>query len=289
MRLQRLIAILACLTIFSPRLVQAQARILMRADRYLALEYSQRPESPADYVFFQGEPIELQLNIINDGAERVSVSTPSLSGSQISLIVQRFTDGSQAISADAEIHEPPTVNLEHAAYVADRSRPVELPTAAMLTVRFRMEGQLEPGRYSVSLQDRIRIEPSASRVVIQSDSVGIEVRPVRSSEARFEFLYRMALRAVEAQSYSDAQSFVSKILSEYPSSSAALTVSALIAEKSRRVIDALTAYRRALQLLETGADIPYLSRQSRRVVEQKKAGLRAAIARIEATRQPELR
>lgn len=209
--------------------------------------YVSAPREPARYLFFQGDRIELSLELFNRGPQAFAYRIPQ--GGAIDLFAVTV------VTAPTQDVRPRLTISQYAIKSGGVLRPEKLPASTLdlppqRGVEFRgtLENVTVPGVYE------IRIVPVFREPVINTGVVRFEIRPVSDRAARVEVARRRMWLARGMDDCAQAESEGARLLELHPFASEVYRVRAECAERAGKNQDAVAAYDRARELIVLGLD-----------------------------------
>jgi tetratricopeptide (TPR) repeat protein len=122
---------------------------------------------------------------------------------------------------------------------------------------------------------------SGKEIPANNDTFIFEVRSVNTFEDQIEMLRRQAMHLFTQGAYPEADQKLNELLKFYPNSSVSYIVKGHIAMSRNKRDEAANAYKKALDLLRTGADAIYSSYASRVVIEDTIGNLTATLRSLQ--------
>ena len=226
--------------------------MLVNIAEYFGDDYIDRSAPGADYVYFVGEPIRLDVQVLNvDGAEHTVVSQSPTAPSALSA---RATTNGQptnvgvTISSELERHED-------AFQIPVDWGSIRLNPRASLHWKAELARDLPPGVYMVDfaldLSDENARPPSP-----HGPRFRFEVREP-SADSAAEVIKRRAVRALAEEHYDVAEAEAASLLRLHPNSFMAYSLLGRVAETQGRQSAAVAAFQRAIAIVKAGTDQLY--------------------------------
>jgi hypothetical protein len=244
------------------------------ADEYFGTVYTAPPIDEVPFMLYIGERIRFRVDLVNGGDTTQTLSLKARGASQ--LCDAEITKGNVAVPVRLRIDR--TVEREDASgrTPVNLGGSVTLPTRGKLSIRGDVESiPPEPGVYVIDISTDLA-DAAGRPLAPQSTRLSFELRQPTGGEGA-EIARRSALRALADGNLAQSEGFVSRLLALNPTSVAAFTIRAQIAQAQGQKSDALTLYRRALEILEGNRDQQYLLRIGWLVRDEQIDGLRRVI------------
>ena len=244
------------------------------ADEYFGTVYTAPPMDEVPFMFYVGERIRFRVDLVNGGDTTQTLALGARGASQ--LFDAEITKGD--VAAPVRLRLDRTVEREDASgrRPVNLGASVTLPAGGKLSIHGDVESiPPESGVYVIDISTELA-DASGRPVAPQSTRLAFELRQPGRDEGA-EIARRSALRALADGNLAQSEGFVSRLLALNPTSVAAFTVRAQIAEAQGQNGEALTLYRRALEILEGNRDQQYLLRIGSLEREDQIEGLRRVI------------
>lgn len=232
--------------------------LLTRPGEYFGAVYASPPPDGMTYVFFSGEPVRLQINVVNwgDAPHTLMLHDKATSGL---LRVSATRDGAPAhvallLEADARLVD------DLAMVEAIDDTEVRLAPGVLVRWDFRVGSPLPVGLYVLDV-DMGATDESGRHLRPQATRFTFEVRRTEKDSIA-EVLRRSALRRLTAGDISGAAAEADRVLAVNANSHAAFAIKGEVARLSGKPEEAAAAYAQALSAVISGADKPYLQRAS---------------------------
>jgi hypothetical protein len=239
--------------------------------------YTQAPSQDATRVYFQGEPIEIQVQMHNEGGAAVSITNVNpVIGRNFRLEVlaapnekaknklkQDFTPTFERIPVTGRISSlSPSATIRLGAKES---------LVAKFTIKMNDGGFLPEGIYRCRIKSLLK---AASRnisqnIMVNNDDFTFEVRRVRSVDDRIEVLRREATEAASSDNNPDiARQKINELLKMHPNSDAAYRLLGNLEYRLMRLKPGIAAYEKALELLSSGKDTIVSKYKTKLVLEE---------------------
>ncbi|RMG47252.1 MAG: hypothetical protein D6723_16290 [Acidobacteria bacterium] len=269
---------------FSPQSVNEHLYSFVRVGENYGTTYTSPPAKGAYFVIFQGEPITVRLDILNDGSKKAMVIANELRPEE-AFQVTVLKAPTPEVRGNLGIEVSPSVKLilPKTAIPVEWSERIELPPQARLYFEAKVTGEQEalpPGIYHLKFRCRLK-SASGKEIPAHSEIFQFEIRAVETFEDRLEVLIREATRLFVREKYEETEKKVNELLLLYPNSAAGYGLKGSIAEVRGKKDEAIKAYRKALDLLRSGRDTIYLSYASNVGVEHSISGLVVALRSLQ--------
>jgi hypothetical protein len=255
---------------------RASLVLLVNVAEYFGNTYVDERAEGLHYIFFVGEPIRLDIQVLNaDEQEHTVVSTSSTARGAFSVTAVRDeqpTTVGLAVNPNVQRHE-------------DEFRiPIEWGTTRLnprAAVHWQAElaSTLPPGSYTVDLATDA-LDEKARPVAPHASRVRFEVRE-GSPDAMPEIIRRQAVRAYVAGMFDVAEREATALLRLHPNSLEAYIVLGRVAEAQGRAPAARAALQRALELTTSGDDTLHRNMSLSRIGDLREH-LQSELARLSA-------
>ena len=229
---RRSAALATFVLIFAGLVASAQAPasslvLLVSAGDYPGETYTQGPIAPAGYVYFEGEPVDVDVRIANWGGESMALTTAT--AAPVNLVAVSVTRDDQPVAVAVDVAG--TTWQELATDRADVAFAGRMPIGAGDSLRWRATVTgvaLVPGIYRLDVT--VAATDEASRPVRrQAAELVFEVRP-RAAAAPPELARRLAERFTARAEFADARTAVEGLERLYPDSVAVHLIRSRIAD-----------------------------------------------------------
>jgi hypothetical protein len=241
------------------RLPQApHLRMMFNQLGYVSPTHMDPPSGNAQYVFLEGDPVELSAKFVNWSKEVVVIPAQSQSPSQsirTDLIV-RPGKGRQS-GVPVSLEESGRVFLTEGSTQSEVQwgAPITVPPGASLSVPLTLRTpKLAPDVYELRVSEILLQCESPCKVLDQGGFCRFEIRAADQLPARLDQLYRRGLHAVGDGTLDDVDGIIQQILAQYPTSSAAYELRGRQREARQQWRDAAEAYEFAARLIESRRD-----------------------------------
>jgi hypothetical protein len=258
-------------------IAQAPARGLLyglRVAEYVADPvYVPGPRGSARYVFFQGERIELALELFNRGANTYTFEIPS--GGMLGLFAVNV------LTAPVKDVQPRIRLRQYGIKSGGILRSARVPTSSLevpsnqgVELRGELQSVTVPGLYE------IQIVPVFKEANVNTGVIRFEIRSVADRAARIEVARRRMWEVKGAGDCKRADIEAARLLDLHPAASEAYRVRAECAEESGRKEEAVAAYDRARELLLLGLDDLFLANAKPEHIQKIVDGLASQAATV---------
>jgi hypothetical protein len=247
----------------------------VRPGEYFGVIYAAPAREDAPYVFYEGEPIQLEIDLVNSGSAPVSIPVSGTAAARL-FKTSITRDGSPAAIG---------VDFDESGVVIDSSGDARRAPADRLVLtpgqRFSLKASVrsssvqQPGLYVVDVStgltdaDGRAIRPEATRF-------DFELR-ARNADGGAELARRDAMRALVTKDFGQAERVAAQMLAANAKRFAPWVIRGDIAASQGRSPEAAAMYQRALDLLETNGDVEYLRWANGLTREEDISGLRTII------------
>jgi hypothetical protein len=225
----------------------SEAVLLVRPADYTGTTYAAPPARSA-YLFFSGEPIRVQLDIVNRGSQVIELSNAAAVADSFRVTrgeASAFTTESTVFKKAFGVSTP-----------VEPQSPVTLAPGESLVFFSRRDGApLLPGEHVVEWESGIATA-SGLRIAPQPSRLQFEVRD-SSSETAAEEARRNAIRAFRDGQDTLAAQWVTRLLELNPQSHAAHVLRGDLSLRAGDKAAAAACFDAALRILETHADQEY--------------------------------
>lgn len=287
---QQICMLMACLMIGLPPSLQSgyeYISLFVRVGENFGTVYTPLPAGGVRFVFFQGEPIKVELEIFNESSKEAVVITqgrapqdafrmvvveapmpkvkPRLSLGVSPSVKLRLPNAEMSARWSEQIVLPPQSGLKFQAIVASDSE--RLPT----------------GIYKLKFRSLLK-SASGTDIPANNDTFTFEIRAVETFEDRLEAVRRQAMRLFTREEYQEADKKFDELLLVYPNSAISYTMKGHIAMALGKKGEAIKAYRKALDLLQSKMDTLYLSHASSVSVEHSIGFLLATLRSLQKSK-----
>ncbi len=249
--------------------------------------YTQPPASGADFVIFQGEPIEVELEIFNEGSQEAVVVTGGRKPRDVfQMVVVEAPVPKMSSRLSLDISPSVKLKLIGAEKTARWSERMVSPPHSGLKFKAIVRSESEhlwPGIYKLKFYSLLK-SASGKEILANNNTFAFEIRSIETIENRLEVLGRQAMRLFARGEYQEAEKKLNELLLLYPNSSGSYTMKGHIALALGRKGEAIKAYRKAIDLLQSKMDTLYLSRASRVAVEHSIGLLVATLRALQQNR-----
>jgi hypothetical protein len=231
-------------------------RIVFNAEQYVSTVYSGSPV-PGSRIYFDDEPLRLQVGIVNWTDETLMLRTGGASaGNLISVRLQRRGEsGAVDVPVRLSLNGDPLIGGESQQSVVSWQETISVPAKWYVTIPMLVRtDRLEPGTYELRV-DQIRgsCEPNCG-IRNHGGLFVFDISHVDTLPKQLDQLFRRAHEAIERGTVTEADPLLKRMLELYPQASAAYQLLARRAEQVGNWKEAAAAYERALDLVQTGAD-----------------------------------
>jgi hypothetical protein len=222
------------------------------------VEYVAPPNLPGNYVLFVGEVMELRISLGNRGDvdQTVTIGEVPIGRAVLTRGLRIPAGGSvprvlvQPVGRVIDGQNVSTVNWEGELHVPSRGT-LEFPA----TVVVPDDGP--PGLYEFETVPGFAA--TTAPIVPLGTGLRFELRRALSSEDRVEMVRRRMRQSFNRGDLAGAEEAADKLLTMYPSSSAAYQLKGEVAEERGQRQRAISQYQRALELLSSGQDKLWLA------------------------------
>lgn len=220
---------------------------------YIADVYA-RPLPGADFLFFNDEPVSLELRLVNTSRQpiRLTASQPEDLFS-LELTLTRADQPRSEQVTDWQFSRPPYVTAIGANIPAVPGSVIPPRMELVIPVSFKPSHEWPSGVLNVTADLRLQCEP-ACELRSGFNVFRFEVRPVNSSLERMEHAHRKAVRANLARDYDAAEEALRELDSENSNTIYGLYMHAVVAERRGVLAEALKYYRLAEATFVSGTD-----------------------------------
>jgi hypothetical protein len=222
----------------------SEAVLLVHPAEYFGTMYTAPPDHAA-YLFFTGEPLRVELEIVNRGSHVIELAGPAaaahrfrVSNGQASQFVVENEIIKKGLGAPTRVETQSAVSLA--------------PGESLALFSKHVGPALAPGEYLVEWETSIT-ETSGLRIAPQASRLQFEVRE-SSGETAAEEVRRYAIRAFEAGQDALADQWVTRLLRLNPQSHAAHVLRAELRLRAGDNAAAAASFDTALKILESHAD-----------------------------------
>jgi len=287
---QQMYTLLVCLMIgLVPSLQSVNEHLysFVRVGENYGTEYIPPPAKGAYFVFFQGEPVKVELEIFNEGSKRVIMMAGRMTPKDaFRMTVLEAPTSKVKAKLGVEVAPSLRLRLPNAETSVQWSERITLPPRSGLKFSARVVSEQETlpsGIYTLRFRCQLRSD-TGGKVQAHSDTFSFEIRSVETFEDRLEVLRRQAARLFTRGEYQKAEQKLNELLLLYPNSSISYIEKGHLAMARGRKEEAATAYGKALDLLQSGMDTLYLSHASRIDVEHSIGLLMATLSALQKSR-----
>ncbi len=288
--IQQMCMLLACLVIGSPFSLQfgyEHISLFVRVGEHFGTVYTPPPTGGADFVIFQGEPIKIELEIFNEGSKEAVVVTRGIAPKDaFHMVVVEAPMSKVKPQLSLEVSPSVKLRLTNAEILAHWSEQIVLPPQSGLKFEAVVVSGLErlpTGIYKLKFRSLLK-SASGKDIPANNDTFTFEIRAVETFEDRLEVLGRQAMRLFVREKYQEAEKKLNEVLLLYPNSSGSYTMKGHIAMALGKKDEAIKAYRKALDLLQSKMDTLYLSHASSVSVEHSIGFLLATLSALQKSR-----
>jgi hypothetical protein len=244
---------LVCVVMVGAISPYADIAMVLRPAISLLPVYDAMPSRGADYVLYEGEPLSLTVELFNTTETPQTLMTGGVEPGQ-DLRVRVIRDG-QAEDIQAtflpEVHQTgPRVDL-----------PSLWPTRISVLphrtfeINATLDRQVPAGLYEFQLETTLKDEGGRA-VRPQGGTLRIEVREL-SPDNEIEVQLRRGEFAFMRGDYAEAERQIARLQARWPNSFGIYALRGNIAMSQGRPADATALYDRALQILQSGADVEF--------------------------------
>jgi hypothetical protein len=234
----------------------ANINVVLRPEMALQPVYDAMPSRGAYFVAYEGESLGLIVEIGNPTTEPQTLITGGSLPAQ-DLNVSATRDGQPEalqITVSPEVHQSgPGVDLPGL-----WPNRLSLMPRRKLEVAATLNRPLRPGRYEFQLETTLKDEDGRS-VNPLGVTLPIEVRGL-SADTQTEIQYRRAAFAYVRRDYAEAERQIARLEAQSPNSFSVPVIRGNIALAQGRRPEAVALFDRALQILQSGADVEYARR-----------------------------
>lgn len=235
--------------------------------------YTQPPSRDATRIYFQGEPIGVQMQMHNESDTAVSLTNVKPVISQ-NFRVEVLAAPTEMIKRKLKANFASTFELVPTAgrtSLIPPSASIRLNKNESLVAKFTIkmnEGSLLPeGFYKYRV--RSLLKASSRDIMINNDDFTFEVRQVRSYDDRVEVLRREASDAVFSGTNVDtARKKIDALLKLHPDSDVAYRLLGNLEYRRGQLKPGIAAYEKALLLMRSGKDAIVLKYQTKSFLGQ---------------------
>jgi hypothetical protein len=235
--------------------------------------YVPGPREPARYVFFQGDRIELALELFNRGANTYRFEVPS--GGMLGLFALNV------LAAPVKDIQPRITLGQYGIKSGGVLRSARVPTSILevpanqgVELRGLLQTLTVPGLYE------IQIVPIFKEAKVNTGVIRFEIRSVADRAARIEVARRRMWEVKGAGDCKRADVEAARLLDLHPAASEAFRLRAECAEESGRKEEAVAAYDRARELLLLGLDDLFLANAKPEHIQKIVDGLASQAATV---------
>jgi hypothetical protein len=228
----------------------------VRPGEYFGVIYAAPAREDAPYVFYEGEPIQLEIDLANSGPGPVSIPLNGTAAARL-FKTSMTRDGSPAAIGIDFGESGDVIDSSGDARRAPADRLVLTPGQRFtLKASVRSSSLQQPGLYVVDVSTALTdadgrvIRPEATRF-------DFELR-TREADGGAELARRDAMRALVAENFEQAERVAARMLAANAKRFAPYVIRGDIAAAQGRSAEAAAIYQRALDLLETNGDAEYL-------------------------------
>jgi len=235
---------------------KVEVYVFLAPEDYIQPHYATVDVSQAPYLFLEGEPILMKVQLKNSSPLEVVLATRSADiDGLVSLALYRsVADGWREVDRSYEAEERASVTVFSDEQTLSMGNQIRLPAGALLSITGRVRFAELPGLYELRLSSvTASCEPDC-RLIRQSSAFRFAVRSSQAHLDRVEIVARQARRAIASGETQEAQDRVAELLALHPNSVAGYQLSAEVSEKNEKWGKAEAEYRRALALLRGGQD-----------------------------------
>jgi hypothetical protein len=233
--------------------------------------YASRQAQGALYLAFEGEPMQLVIEVANSSDESHTLVTNGRGPEDLFRI--RVKRDGQPVDASITID---TQAIEHG---RASTAPVRWDERIWLAPRHELQifadvrSPLEPGLYEFELTTTL-MDADGKPLGPLGNRLPMEIRRA-SPETMIEIMRQRANRASIQGDFGAAEQRLTELFALAPNNVGGLLVRAEIALALRRPQEAAAAYDRAIAVLESDGDSEVLRWHNRREVDQMLSGLRS--------------
>jgi tetratricopeptide (TPR) repeat protein len=233
-------------------------RVIIGQRDYVEPQHTRGGSSKAEFVFYPGDEISLQLRIVNwDSAE---VLIPPQGRTAADLVTVRLFRQDEAASAEIPVRlvssDPPSLVSPSERFSASWDERLAVRPNWYLTAPLVLEprAQLQPGFYEMRVTEVHVTCERPCEVRNYSGLVRFEFRALDGVPEHLDQLFRLAWIRIESHEPEAALGLINRMLALHTTSSAAYQLRGRRAELLGRWSEAAEAYEHALRLVETGQD-----------------------------------
>jgi tetratricopeptide (TPR) repeat protein len=222
------------------------------------------PSGRTRNIVYPGEQIRAVIRLYNDSDEEVRLSLRPAKMTQLITIQWAEAPNKQSESRPAlqpgKMYKGEDIKPSAEIERLDKLGPQETMTTEW-TLAAKDTSALVPGDYEIKVSYVVppeieqQLQRLGQRIAVHGASYRFEVREPTTLEDRLEILHRAAVRAYLSKNYDQAVSKVNELLAVYPNSSAGYTLLGYIYFDQGDYAQAIKADEKALELLESGADV----------------------------------
>ncbi|MCS6805937.1 MAG: tetratricopeptide repeat protein [Acidobacteriota bacterium] len=261
------VAVYAILSLFSPVVSNQDAwkhlELSFSAGTGVAEEFVM-PRGQVRKIFYPGEEIRVRISLYNHMEEEVWVNLPE------TKITQHFAIEWVEVP-DKRLRARPSLQLGKVYKGGDIQPSAEIENVIKLgpremittegTFPARNMSVLVPGEYEIKVTYVVppeieqQLRRLGQRIVVHEQSFRFEFRKPTTVEDQLEIMHRAAVLHYLSKNYEEAIAKVKQLLAVYPNSSAAYTLLGNISFEKGDYLQAIKHDEKAIELLESGADV----------------------------------
>lgn len=241
----------------------AELQAVSGVDGYVGEVYTEPPVSGSQYVFIEGEPLVLRVQVLNHGVETRVLLVPDGLSVETMWSHQALRDGEPVALA---LGRPIVNGVSYNRSVVQSSlQRTYLDPHDSITWKFALTERLRPGVYRVKWMTKARDENGRQKWPLSYETV-FEVRASEGLE--FERMRRDAWRAVRGGQGAEARRILETMLKVNPASYGALTMLASLSESEENREEATALRQRARVAVLSGADALFVAKRPAEEVQR---------------------
>lgn len=266
--------LLVCLTtegIFPQQATPEDTLFFVRVGESYGTVYVPPPKGSANFVFFQGEPVMIELEVFNESSKQSTVLAKGMAlKDAFRMVVLEAPSAKPQSELGIEVSPLLKLKLPNVETEARWSEQIVLPPQSGLKVQVKItsgQDHLPAGSYSLKFQCLLK-RAARKDIQVHTDTFAFEVRSVETFGDRLEVVRRQAMRLFTTGKPKEADQRLTELLQLYPNSSISYTIKGHIAMSLGKNDEAVRLYQKALDLLQSRMDTIYLNHTPRHVVDE---------------------
>jgi hypothetical protein len=239
--------------------------------KYFDVAYADRPQSPSRHMYFNGENIELTLEVGNPSSDTLRLDTSVALSEAFGVEVVRAPAQANRLQIVAN---PDGEMVASAASAVRWGESFQIDSRSTISWPAELVGATAAGAYEIRVTPRFG--SSTSRLNLQSTVIRLEVRQARLQSDRAEVARRRMMREYLFGTDANAREAVQALLDLHPQSAVAHEIRGRLEARAGRSALARASFDQSIALIESGSDQFLMQHNRKAELESFLAGVRSA-------------